>query len=297
VSLGIWNAVYWTMPASAADQQNYLEYCTDHLEVVAHLDARPVGSGLVGIEPDAARPTIVRAFVAVLPDARSRGVGSALYRHLSGWAAGRGKTEVETLVVDVDPAGLEFATARGFAEVFREALVALDLTSTPEPPTALPEGVTIVTWAERPELARGMYEVAVEAIPDIPGNEDAVPGYESWLEHFMGGPSDRPEATFVAVAGEEVLGYSKFHLSEARPTVAVHDLTGVKRAWRGRGIARALKATQIAWAKRAGYERLETGNELRNAPIRRLNAEFGYREIPGRALLRGPLAPLSGGAP
>jgi GNAT superfamily N-acetyltransferase len=282
--------VYWTVPASPADQQNYLEYCTDHLEFVAHLDARPVGSGLVAIEPEAARPTIVRAFVAVLPDTRRRGVGSALYRHLSGWAADRGRTEVETLVVDVDPAGLEFATARGFAEVFREALVALDLASITEPAVAPPDGIGIVTWAERPELARGMYEVAVDAIPDIPGNEDAVPGYESWLKHFMGSSSDRPEATFVALADDEVVGYAKFHLSDARPTVAVHDLTGVKRAWRGKGIARALKATQIAWAKRAGYERLETANELRNAPIRRLNEEFGYREIPGRALLRGPLA-------
>ena len=39
--------------------------------------------------------------------------------------------------------------------------------------------------------------------------------------------------------------------------MAVHDLTGVKRSWRGRGIARALKAAQIAWAMREGYERLD----------------------------------------
>jgi GNAT superfamily N-acetyltransferase len=97
----------------------------------------------------------------------------------------------------------------------------------------------------------------------------------------MSGSADRPEATFVALAGEEMVGYAKFHLSEARPKVAVHDLTGVKRAWRGRGIARALKATQIAWAKREGYEQLETANELRNAPIRKLNDIFGYRPFPG----------------
>ena len=109
----------------------------------------------------------------------------------------------------------------------------------------------------------------------------------------MGAASDRPDATFVALAGDEVVGYAKFHLSSARPGVAVHDLTGVKRSWRGRGIARALKAAQIAWAMREGYERLETANELRNAPIRKLNTEFGYRPIPGRALLRGPLAPKS----
>ena len=65
----------------------------------------------------------------------------------------------------------------------------------------------------------------------------------------------------------------------------------MRRAWRRRGIARALKSAEIAWAVQRGYERLETANELRNAPIRRLNERFGYRPMPGRVLLRGPLAP------
>ena len=33
----------------------------------------------------------------------------------------------------------------------------------------------------------------------------------------MQGPGDRPEATFVAVAGDEVIGYAKFSLSQLRP--------------------------------------------------------------------------------
>lgn len=106
----------------------------------------------------------------------------------------------------------------------------------------------------------------------------------------MQGPGDRPEATFVALAGDEVIGYAKFSLTAAQPTTAHHDLTAVKRAWRGRGVARALKATQIAWAKANGYEELRTRNEERNAPIRRLNEEFGYRPTVGRIYMKGPLA-------
>ena len=67
-------------------------------------------------------------------------------------------------------------------------------------------------------------------------------------------------------------------------------MTGVKRAWRGRGIARALKCAEIAWAMRAGYRQLETSNEVRNEPIRRLNARLGYRTAPGRVMMQGPLA-------
>ena len=58
----------------------------------------------------------------------------------------------------------------------------------------------------------------------------------------------------------------------------------------GRGVARALKATQIGWAKARGYEALQTRNEERNAPIRHLNAEFGYEPAVGRVYLRGPLS-------
>jgi len=104
----------------------------------------------------------------------------------------------------------------------------------------------------------------------------------------MRGSGDRPDATFVALAGAEVIGYSKFSLTAARPNSAFHDLTAVKRAWRGRGIAGALKATQIRWAKEHGFEELRTTNEERNEPIRRLNARLGYRPAPGVIYVEGP---------
>ena len=169
--------------------------------------------------------------------------------------------------------------------------MALDLTRSEPPEVELPEGIEIVTWAERPELDRGMYEVALEAYPDIPGSEDEeVEPFEEWLAHHMQGPGDLPAATFIAVAGDEVVGWAKFSLTAARPKVASHDMTAVKRAWRGRGVARALKATEIGWAKASGYEELRTRNEERNAPIRHLNEEFGYEPAIGRIYLRGPLA-------
>ena len=107
------------------------------------------------------------------------------------------------------------------------------------------------------------------------------------------GAGDRPEATFVAFAGDEIVAYAKLSLSLARPTVAMHDITGVKRAWRGRGIAGALKAAEIAWAKENGYVRLETQNEERNEPIRRLNQRHGYVVEPGWITVRGPVAQTS----
>jgi GNAT superfamily N-acetyltransferase len=92
-----------------------------------------------------------------------------------------------------------------------------------------------------------MYEVDLETHPDIPGFEDvAVEPFEDWMAHHMRRPADSPEATFIALAGEEVVGFAK--LSLTAPAAAGHAMTAVKRAWRGRGIAGALKATEINWA-------------------------------------------------
>ena len=227
----------------------------------------------------------------VRPERRREGFGTALFSELSGWARGRGATQVESWIDDVEPEGLAFARALGFAEVSRELKVALDLDGYEPPPVDPPPGIEIVTWAERPDATRGMHEVYLEASPDIPGQEDdETEPLEGWLSEHMTGAGDKPEWTFVAFAGDEVVGYAKFSLTAAQPQTAFHDLTGVRRAWRGRGIAGALKRTQIRWAKDSGYARVVTNNEERNEPIRRLNERLGYQPALGRTLMRGPLA-------
>jgi GNAT superfamily N-acetyltransferase len=239
----------------------------DHADVLAREDGAALGS----------------AFGALFPGFRDRITVFVTCE--------RGIEIMVAVVADNDPESLAFAQRRGFVEERREKGVALDLTAIEAPAVVPPEGVEIVSWAERPELARGIDEVSVEASPDVPGYEDEEhEAFEDWLEHDMSGPSDPPEATFVALAGDEVVGYAKFSFTTVRPTHAYHDLTAVKRAWRGRGVARAMKAAQIAWAKGNGYEELRTQNDERNEPIRRLNAEFGYAPAIGRILLRGPLA-------
>jgi len=178
----------------------------------------------------------------------------------------------------------------GFVEVGRNSKLVLDLAGM-EPPAVEPhDGIEVVTWAERPELARGMYEVMCEAHPDIPGAEDEVTaGFDEWLSADMQGAGDRPEATWIALADGQVVGYAKLAISNARPGVIMHDLTAVRRSWRGRGIAGALKRAEIAWAIESGATRLETSNEERNTPIRRLNERHGYTLEPGQVTVRGPI--------
>ncbi len=227
----------------------------------------------------------------VLPEHRGAGVGSALYRELAGWALERGCITLETTVSDDDAASLAWADQRGFREIGRNSRLALDLTAIETPDVNPPEGIEIVTWAERPDLTPALYEVACEAYPDVPGEEDTpMDSYDAWLSKDMHGDGDRPEATFIALAGDEVAGYAKLSLSGSPSKVVWHDMTGVRRAFRGRGVASALKRAEIAWAKQAGFESLETMNEKANEPIRRLNKRHGYSVRPGLVVLHGSLA-------
>jgi mycothiol synthase len=289
-SLDVYNAVWPTDAVTMAEVESFRRSQLDYVDFLTRIDGEPAGSGVGAIGPH--RPDQVTAITAVLPEKRRRGIGTALYDAISGWAAERGLDTLVARVADDDPESLAFAQNRGFVPVTNEKGLVLRLAEIEPPPVELPDGVEIVTWAERPGIERGLYEVALEGFPDIPGQEDdAVEPFEGWLAHEMQGSGDHPDATLVALAGGEVIGYAKFSLTEAQPKTAHHDLTAVKRAWRGRGIAGALKASQIRWAKTHGYEELRTSNEERNEPIRRLNARLGYRPAPGRIFLEGPLSP------
>lgn len=288
ISLDIFNRVWPEDAISMVEVRAWQEHMLAWTDMLAFLGGEPAGSVAAALMPQ--KRGIGLLLLTVLPGRTGHGVGSALYAYASRWLAAHDTAEAEAIVREDDEPSLGWAQRRGFREVQRNGRMVLELRDVDPPPVDAPHGIEIVTWAERPDAARGMYDVAREAVRDIPGDEDyEVEPFEEWLRHQMGGPGDRPDATFVALAGDEVVGYAKFSLTAARPETASHDITGVKRAWRGKGIAAALKRAQVAWAKEQGYERLATTNEARNEPIRRLNERLGYRPAPGRVIVRGPL--------
>ncbi len=227
----------------------------------------------------------------VVPERRGRSTGDELRAVLERWAGEHGATELEGPVAEEDEGSIAWTAERGYEEAGRNSRMVLDLTAIDAPEVTPPAGIELVTWAERPELAEGLWEVAREAGPDIPGEEETDAGpFDEWLDRDMSGSGDRPEAVFVAIENGEVLGYAKLAFSDETKERAYHDLTGVKRAHRGRGIAAALKATQITWAKENGFRTLQTSNEVRNAPIRHLNAKHGYVLEPGVVIVRATIA-------
>jgi len=275
---------------SVGDYVDWKRQAEDMVWFVASRDGEDAGAALAYVGWHSA-PGTGTGEAFVLPEHRGFGVGSALYRELADWVQERGCVTLETSVSEDDATSIAWADQRGFREVGRNSRLVLDLAAIEAPAVDPPENVEIVTWAERPDLTSALYAVACEAYPDVPGEEGTpMDSYEAWLSKDMRGDSDRPEATFIALVDAEVAGYAKLSLSSSSTTVATHDMTGVRRAFRGRGIASALKRAEIAWAKHSGYETLETNNEVRNEPIRRLNERHGYTVRPGLVVMHDSLA-------
>jgi GNAT superfamily N-acetyltransferase len=260
------------------------------LYLLARHEGEAVGCAYVGSFPGTEQDARLYANVSVLPDRRGAGIGSRLYAAVSEHALAAGKHGLTVEAYEDDAGSLGWLEHRGFVEVERQKAVALDLDTTAAVDPMLPEGVVIVSRAERADLEVGMYRVGVEAGRDIPGlDAEHEPTFEQWRSFEIERPSRRPELCFVALAGDEVVGFASLDVA-GPPGQAYHGLTCTARAWRGRGVALALKRTQIAAARRAGLHRLVTESEERNEPMRRLNEKLGYRPIPGMVVLRGPLA-------
>ena len=231
------------------------------------------------------------AMARVLPEERRQGVGTTLYEALSKHAAGLGLTSLWGRIREGDTESRRFAERRGFREVSREYEVVLDVaeadTSGDPPP-----GIELVSLAERPDLERAVHDVDVEVGPDVPSHEEAhEPGtFERWRATYLEGPGAVPDACVVAIADGEVVGYTGLRRRGSVSPVAENLLTAVRRPWRRRGIALALKREQIRRAGEAGVEQIYTTNDESNTGMRGVNARLGYRPAPTRILVSGPLA-------
>jgi mycothiol synthase len=259
---------------------------------LAWLDDEPVGTGGAGrvymYPPDFEG---LWGSLAVLPEYRRHGVGSALLGAISDVTRGQGKTLLIGRTSEDQPESVEFLVHRGFHEHDRTKIVRLPLDGLAAPAVDPPEGVTFTTLAEQPELVAEVYEVAREALPDIPGDGpsalDTLAEFRKRDVDWLGVPHDAFMLALDRQTGH-VIGYANLTLLPGNPKVAWHDMTAVARRWRGRGVATALKRATIRWAVEHGLEALETGNDIDNAPMRAVNLRLGYRPRPDELDFRGP---------
>ena len=233
--------------------------------LLAELDGELAGSGL------ADRSDIRTRFGRGAP--RAAGVPAARRSARRSCASSRptpvgfGVGEVSALVDDQGSAA--FAERFGFREVDRQVEQVRTLGGESE--GDLPDGVEVTTVAERPQLLREAYPLASEGYADLATDGPVEVSLEDWLRE----EATLPGGSFVALAGGEIVGYSGL-MSHDNPGVAEDGLTVVRRDWRRRGLALALKRLELAWAAANGIREIVTWTQRGNEGMRRLNERLGY---------------------
>ncbi len=169
-----------------------------------------------------------------------------------------------------DPGSLAFAEHVGFEEVDRQIEQVRAVGDEP-PPSALPDGVEVITLADRPELWAACFDTfGREALADFALFQPLQISAEQWTTSWAGDPM------FLALYGGEVIGCAGLDRDTDRPERGENALTAVRRDWRGRGIASHLKRRTLRWAAEHGLTELYTWTQAGNTSMLRLNEHLGY---------------------
>lgn len=275
----LWSAVRPRDAVSADFVRGRLAREPERLYLLAEEGGRAVGCGLTSGSSFAGRKYVAVAVVSVH---RRRGLGTALLeRCLEHARELNGEVAVGSVWED-DEDALAFAERHGFVEIERGVELVLELSHT-QPPAMPPEGIEIVELA--PAHYSSAHELWLEGVSDMPSADAPSPmAFERWLEEARS-----QSLVLVALDREQVVGFAALEDRDREAGVAGNDLTTVRRSHRRRGIAEALKRTQLAWAADRGYRSIVTGTDEANAGMRRLNEKLGYRPLPATIMVRKAL--------
>jgi len=248
--------------ASLAELRSVIKPADVH--VLAELGGELAGSGLVN------RSDTGNAHLAprVLPEKRGRGVGTVVLKNLAAHAVERRYTRAVSHVGGEDERSIAFAHRYGFEETRRDVQQVLDVRAGE---ARAIEDVEFVSIEAGPELLEAAYPLAQQGYEDMPAD-----GLDIRLDGWLTEEATLPAGSFAALAEGEVVGYAGLLRWADDPTRAEHGLTVVRRDWRRRGLASALKERQIAWAETHGIRRLVTYTQTGNESMQAVNARLGY---------------------
>lgn len=228
--------------------------------------------------------------VAVDPSMRRQGIGARLYEDVAAFAQEHGAARLlvgvrETLAAD----GMPFAERRGFQvrrHIFESVLDLSDFDETPfaaKVASAEAGGARFVSLADlgdTDEARHKLHALNEEAAMDVPGSDRTPRPYEVFAKQIFDASWFRAEGQIVALDGEAWVGLGAVGIFPETHS-AYNMFTGVLPAYRGRGIAQALKLLGIRFARRAGVTSIRTNNDSENAPMLAINRKLGYVPEPG----------------
>ena len=254
-----------------------------------------VGFGTIAQVVDMFHPQKFMISITVDPEYQSRGIGTTIYKTLSEQLGDLRAIVVWTMTKEDLTRQTEFFQHRGFVGKNRAWESRLDLPTFDASKfqnylTRVAEDrVTFSTLSqERKDDAflRQLHQLVNLINEDMPREAPFTPfSYEQWRAFSYDNPRIIPEGYWIARKDSQLVGMSDVHRNEKDPSVLSQDDTGVRREYRGRGIATALKVKLIDWAKQHGYSSIKTWNDSRNVPMLAVNTRLGFKRQVGWAFM------------
>jgi RimJ/RimL family protein N-acetyltransferase len=154
----------------------------------------------------------------------------------------------------------------------------LDLTAGVPPPPPPPSGVWITTAEALTQNPRPLYEADLDASRDEPGDVgmDAI-DFADWRTTYWERPDLDRTLTTVAICDGVVAAFT-FALTDCSDRYQ-SGMTGVRRAYRGRGLAGAVKRSALHRAAEAGFTTALTSNDAGNEAMLAINRRLGYAPV------------------
>jgi GNAT superfamily N-acetyltransferase len=250
-------------------------------------NGRFVGGAATGQPPGAFEPGKYWLNLMVHPKFRGRGWGTAGYRHLRAVmdAHGDPPKKLTAWTQENQPGGIAFLEKRGFEQVMRYPSSKLDVAGFDPGRFAAQVAAiensnlmvkTLATLlSEDPDCKPKLYETMWEILQDVPMPDPLTRfPFDVWEKRIFESPNFLPEAWFVALDGDDYAGLTMLWRS-GKPDRVETGLTGVRRPYRRRGLATALKVRAIAYAREHGYTEIVTDNEENN-PMFQINLQLGF---------------------
>lgn len=220
---------------------------------------------------------------------RSKGIGAQLYEAVVAFAVSKGMRTLETNLFDNEAHSLRFAEARRFkierhlfeSEIELERFDATRFDTVIE--SVQNSGIRLFTLADAGHTRENLYklwDVNYKTYLDDPATTGIFPDFEAFYTMVSDAPWFVAETQFLAADGDEYIGLAA--MSYQRENNSFYNMmTGVRREYRGRQIALALKLMAIAYARQHGGKSIRTNNDSQNAPMLAINRRLGYMPLPG----------------
>ena len=239
---------------------------------------------------DAYHPQKFVINIIVHPDHQGLGYGTFCYDLLLKEIKIFDPIKISAQVYELHKHSVHFLEKRGYKNTIKERESILDLTSynshlyQNKIDHVLQHGFRIVTLSEfRRENNNADYmvwELERDVGPDMPWTDPiTIPEFDVYKNTVIAHPKFNPDSWFIALDGDRIAGLSHLWKNEIEKGIDT-GLTAVRREYRRKGVASALKHTSLSWAKNQGYKWIRTDNAAVNEGMLSINIRSGFKFLP-----------------